>query len=585
MIKTAEGEKVSSNNCLLEYPRPQFRRDSYFPLNGMWDFSIDHSKAIPSQYPDKILVPFSVESPLSGIGKTVRKEDVLHYRRFFTLPQGFNQGVVLLHLDAVDQIVHVFLNGKEVGHHEGGYLPLCVELHDIQEGENELCLTVTDDTDSSVFPRGKQSNKASGIWYTPTSGVWQSVWLESVPHSFITSVKLTPDFDKKSLWVHVSYAGDPKWLYATVMKEGQKAEGTLLDQAGNGVLDLSQDFHPWSPEDPHLYDLDLICGEDVVHAYFAMRKCSVGKVKGKKVFCLNDKPILLSGVLDQGYFPESGLTPPTDEAMAQDIRLMKEMGFNFIRKHIKIEPLRWYYHCDRLGMLVFQDFVNGGAPYSKFLIAAAPFLHLPINDHSPRKMKRLGRGDYDSRRQFLNDLSGTAEHLYNSPSIVGWTIFNEGWGQFETFKSFAILKTIDGSRVVDADSGWYDQGIGDFDSHHVYFRKVRLKNKGGRILSLSEFGGYSLKVPEHFDDKKAFGYKFFQDQAGLEKGVASLYEKQILPLIEKEGLSVLVYTQLSDVEGEVNGLLTYDRKVIKVSPERMKKINASLREAWERFLS
>ena len=568
---TYEGKKVDRACPLSEYPTPQFARDSFLCLNGEWDFYIDETLDNHSFYPEKILVPFSVETPLSGIERSVTAKDVLHYRRRFTLPPGFRKKRVLLHFEAVDQRCDVYLNGVRMVHHEGGYLPFTVDCLELQEGENELCVDVQDDVTSPAFPRGKQSLKPSGIWYTGTSGIWGSVWLESLPNEVIQSISIRPDFDEKMVYVEASFEGKPISNEVEVYLNGKLVCKTALDENLRCALDVSARFEPWSPEHPVLYDLKVRINEDEVKSYFAMRKFSSVLYKGHRVFALNNKPYFLSGLLDQGYFPDGGLTPPTDQAMINDIQLAKEMGFNMLRKHIKLEPMRWYYHCDRLGMIVIQDFINGGDHYKTLYLSLAPFFSFKFQD--TEKLTRFGSSSPEWRKRFEEDMAPFVQRLYNVPCIAAWTLFNEGWGQFDSVRLTARLRELDSTRLIDSTSGWYDQGAGDFSSRHIYFRKIRLKPSEDRILFLSEFGGYVHVEKDHSGSSKGIWYAKKKD---LTKALVRLFENEVIPAIDL-GLSATVLTQLTDVEGELNGLTTYDRKVVKVDKKAMTQTNAKLK--------
>lgn len=572
---TVEGKNVIPESPLMEYPTPQFARDSYLSLNGVWDFSIDGQAESHSYYDRKIVVPFAVESPLSRVGVRIKKGDVLHYRKTFRIPSAFGKGRVLLHFEAVDQICDVYLNGSKIAHHEGGYQPFTVDLIELVRGENVLCVDVTDDTDSPIFPRGKQRNKRGGIWYTPTSGIWGSVWLESVPNEVIQRLEITPQFDDKNVQIRAIFEGKIKKSLISVSYLGREVGKAEFDESGCATISLEDAFFPWSPESPRLYDLEVQINEDKVRSYFAMRKFGVVEWNGFKAFGLNNKPYFLNGLLDQGYWPDGGLTPPSDKAMADDILAAKSLGYNTLRKHIKIEPMRWYYHCDRLGMIVIQDMVNGGSPYKFRYIALRPLFGFAVSDEAP--YQKLGRSSSRGRELFLEETKATVQRLYNCPCIAIWTLFNEGWGQFDAAKNTELLASLDHTRLIDSTSGWFDKGAGDFSSHHVYFKKVKLHNDGSRVLSLSEFGGYSLFVEMHTYSSKAFGYKKTKSEADLLKKLKSLYLEQVEPLIAKEGLSVAILTQLTDVEDEINGLLTYDRKKVKVSVMEMEKINAEMK--------
>ena len=572
-----EGARVVRSCPLEEHPRPQAKRKDVFILNGEWDFEINKNKDIPASFEKMILVPFAVETELSGITQRVAKDDFLHYHRTFDIPEGLEHKIAILHFDAVDQIADVFVNGELVAHHEGGYTPFIAKLKGLKQTGNVIDVTVSDDTDSEIFARAKQMNKNGGIWYTPTSGIWQSVWLEFVPENYIESFKLYPDLDKKTLKIKATFVGEVKDAVAEVTYKGKGIANGVFDEKGETTIRLGRSVHPWSPEEPNLYDLLLKDGEDVVESYFAMRKFSSIMHEGHLVLALNNKPYFASGVLDQGYWPESGLTAPTDQSLINDVKLLKDMGFNMVRKHIKIEPMRWYYHCDRLGLLVMQDFITGGAPYKKILINLRPFIEFNFNDTKPRIHKLLGRGSPESKAQFLKDMAPIVDHLFNVPSLYCWVLFNEGWGQFDTAETYKKLLALDNTRTIDANSGWYDQKVGDYSSRHIYFRKVKIRHDNVRMLSLSEFGGYSLKTPGHMFDEKSFGYKEYKTIEDLNLGMKKLYETEIVPLMKKEGLSTTVYTQLTDVEQEINGLVTYDRKITKIDPELMRSLNAMLK--------
>ena len=570
-MQTFEGRKIDANSPLSEYPTPQFRRDSYFCLNGIWDFKLLHEDGNPA-YEGEIVVPYAVETEASHVKLPVLATDKMIYTKKFVLPEGFRQKRVLLHFEAVDQIADVYLNGIHIAHHEGGYLPFTVDCMELSRGENELVVEVKDDTDSPLYPRGKQASKPNKIWYTATSGIWGTVWMESVPTEVIQSIAITPIFDTKEVEIAAKFEG--KMVSSEIeISLGNKvvAKGSF-DKEAMCRLHLPL-FRPWTPATPVLYDVKVTVNQDTVHSYFGMRKFSMMEKDGHKVFALNNEPLFLSGVLDQGYFPESGLTPPTEQAMIDDIVAMKDLGFNMLRKHIKIEPMRWYYHCDRLGMIVIQDIVNGGSAYSDFLIWFAPFIPFKFDDTKP--MKTLGRGSAEGKKIFESELQGTVQRLYNCPCIGIWTLFNEGWGQFDSMRLTTVLRELDSTRLIDSTSGWFDQGSGDFSSRHIYFRKIRLKPAEKRILALTEFGGYSWHVDGHSYNAKSFSYGKAKNQKDLENKLTKLYEQQVIPAKEK-GLSVAVLTQLSDVEGETNGLLTYDRKVTKVSKRVMLALNGEL---------
>lgn len=577
-LLTPWGETLDRGNPLPEYPRPQLRRESFLSLNGPWRYAIrPGDQGEPEAWDGEIVVPFSPESLLSGVGRTVTPEDRLWYRRTFALPELFRRDRVLLHFGAVDQSCEVFVNGKRTGGHEGGYLPFTCDITEaLAEGENTLTVSVTDGASRSRHAYGKQSFTPGGIWYTPQSGIWQTVWLESVPENYVEGLTITPDFDGRRVRF-VIRARDPEGAGIVVRREGQVIAEEWYDGEKGWAESLIREefFRPWTPEDPFLYDVTVtLRGGDRVESYFGMRKFGVTEVDGKKVLALNNRPIFMSGVLDQGYWSDGLYTPPSDEAMIYDIQKMKDCGFNMLRKHIKVEPLRWYYHCDRLGMIVWQDMVSGGSRLNPLVIQVLPFAGVHLQDS---RYRRFGRGDPAGREQFLRDMEDTVALLYNAPSVAVWVPFNEGWGQFDSLRATQRLWDLDPTRLVDHASGWHDQGGGDFKSRHVYFRPVRLKGEANRVLALTEFGGYSLPVAGHTAGEKAFGYRMYRDRAAFQAAFERLYREEVIPCMREQGLSAAVYTQVSDVEDEVNGLLSYDRRVCKVDTERVRVINRELR--------
>ncbi len=577
-LLTPFGEKLDKACPLPEYPRPQMVRDSYVNLNGEWDYAILNKREKLQGYQGKIVVPFSPECILSGVEKIVTPNDVLYYKRTFTLPEDFNKGRVLLHFGAVDYIAKVMVNGKEVITHVGGFFPFYADITaSLVDGENELTLEVTDPSDTYGQARGKQKIKRGGIFYTPQSGIWQTVWLESVPLNYVDRLFITPDIDQNTLTVKADIVGDVK-DGTVVAKDGENlvASGSLIN--GEAVLNV-ENYELWCPENPKLYDLEISVGEDVVKSYFGMRKYGVGKDgKGKPRIMLNNKPYFHNGLLDQGYWSDGMYTPPSDEAMIYDVEITKKMGFNMLRKHIKIEPLRWYYHCDRLGVLVWQDMINGGMGANKPLNGIIGFLRLSYKDSI---YALNGRTDKACRDEYYVDCRRTVEGLYNVVSLALWVPFNESWGQFDANKAVDFVREMDVTRPIDHASGWHDQGGGDFNSLHIYFRPVTIpaSDKLGRVVILSEFGGYSVPAKGHvFNLSKSFGYRMYNSLESFDKAYHKLFDDQILPLLDK-GLSATVYTQLTDVEDEINGLLTYDRKVLKVNLEEIQKLNAKLQYA------
>lgn len=556
-LYTPQGEALTGTPWDV-YPRPQMRRDSYLSLNGTWEFA-----ACKGGYDQQILVPFCPESPLSGIHRHFHENCALRYRRHFTLPQGFHRGRVLLHIGAADQHLTCHVNGILVGKHSGGYEAMTFDITDALKDENEITILCRDDLRDKSQPYGKQTMKRGGMWYTPVSGIWQSVWLESVPEHYIR--RLTIDARGTTVTISTEPPMDGK---VTVLALG---EYPLVD----GKATISPDApHFWSPEDPYLYDFTVETAQDRVDSYFALRTLEIREVDGYQRLCLNGKPYFFHGLLDQGYWPDGLFTPASPECYANDILAMKRLGFNTLRKHIKVEPEEFYYQCDKLGMVVFQDMVNNG-DYDFLRDTALPtagIQTLPDKSLHP---------DPHARHEFLRQMEATVRQLRDHPCIFYWTIFNEGWGQFDSDNIYHHLKALDDTRWIDATSGWFRRKESDVDSRHVYFKPIRLK-AGKKPLVLSEFGGYSFKPAGHvFNTEKTYGYGKFEDATAFAEAVEKLYREQVIPAVPK-GLCAAIYTQVSDVEDETNGLLSYDRKVEKLAPERMIPIARALQEALER---
>ena len=548
-------------------------------LNGKWDYAIlRKSETFKGNYQGKILVPYSPESLLSGLpeGTTVTPDDVLYYHRTFDVPQSFLNAFTVLHFDAVDFACEVKLNGITIGEHKGGYMPFSFDVsRAIKAGTNVITLSVTDPSDTSYHARAKQATKHGGIWYTPQSGIWQSVWLESMPAAHIKDVTIVPNIDNNT--INLTFEKSENLPVDVLVLDGDKllAHATCV---GNSVSIPLAEYELWSPENPKLYDLAFKLGDDTVKSYFGMRKFSwVTDKNGIKRMGLNNKPYFHSGVLDQGYWSDGMLTPPSNAALEYDVKLVKSMGFNMIRKHIKIEPLRWYYHCDKEGILVWQDMVTGGTKYKMLYIGVLAFLEIHIKDDNEKAYKRLARQDKEGRDEFEREIRITMNHLKNCVALSTWVPFNEGWGQFDSVRITKEMKAIDPTRLIDSVSGWNDQGKGTSDtkSLHVYFKPIKMP-KDKRCIVLSEFGGYSIKTDGHvFSPNKSFGYRIYKSPEKFADAFKKLYEKRIIPNIEK-GLSATVYTQVSDVEEEINGLVTYDRKQIKLPVNMVRALNKQL---------
>ena len=557
-----------SKKPLSDYPRPQFYRDSYKSLNGYWDYKITKTPEIPSNFDGKILVPFSPETKLSEVNHILQPDEYLYYRLLFTLDDFEVKDKVFIHFLAVDQIADVYLNGTYLGKHVGGFLPFSFEIKNLLKDENELIVRVQDFTDTSYLSRGKQKLEHGGIWYTPQSGIYFPVFLESVPLEYVEDLKITPDIDNEEIVLNVKSSAST--VIVNVFDTIQEIE------TNKDVHIKANKMRLWSPEDPYLYTIKVSTTRDDVFSYFAMRKFSILKDEaGILRLGLNNKPYFMKGVLDQGYYHDGLLTPSSYDSYVKDIKLVKSLGFNMIRKHIKIEIPRWYYECDKQGIIVWQDFVNGGETYKFSTIAFPLIFNIHHNDHNYKKFSRLNE---QGRSEAIQEFKNTIQYLYNVPSIGLWTIFNEGWGQFDSKEIYSEMKKLDHTRLFDHASGWHDQGISDVKSYHVYFKPFKLrknKNSQERAVILSEFGGFVLKIEGHMMEGNHVYKSFKTREEWLEKYKSSIHH-DVIENIPK-GLSAIVYTQLSDVEEELNGFITFDREVLKVEPDAIKKINDDIK--------
>ena len=550
---TEAGERLEKEEEIWkEYPRPQMRRKTWQSLNGIWKLD-----------DDDIRVPFPPQSVLSNYEKKIK--DSFTYTKNFFVSEELKRERILLHFGAVDQIAEVMLNGKKLGIHEGGYLEFSYDVTDCikRTGENILQVKVTDRLDQD-YPYGKQCKKRGGMWYTPVSGIWKSVWLEAVPEKYIEHMKMTPDLNGVEIEIFGAVDG---FKVEVLLENGEKLQKDF--QGTHGRVEI-ENPKLWTPETPDLYYMTVTADLDQVETYFALRTIGIQKVNGTNRVCLNGEPIFLHGVLDQGYFPEGIYLPAEEAEYDRDILRMKELGINLLRKHCKVEPDYFYYACDKIGMLVMQDMVNSGS-YSFIRDTALPTIGLK---------KRGDKTGFGGKRKdfFMKHVENTIEQVYNHPSVIAYTIFNEGWGQFESDHLYDSVKKLDSTRLVDAASGWFAQGKNDFDSEHIYFKTVGVEPKE-RPMFMSECGGYSMKVEGHYYSKyNAYGYGQCEDSEKLTKNILDLYEIMILPAAAK-GMCGCVYTQLSDVEDEINGLYTYDRKICKVKKETMIEIAEKLQKA------
>ncbi len=581
-LYTRWGETLNRQCPNNDYPRPQFRRDNWQCLNGSWEYAILENEATPEHWEGEILVPFSPECLLSGVMRQLLPKQTLWYRRKVQLQKPSDERRLILHFGAVDQCCRVWCNGQLLGSHSGGYWPFFFDITEAvsDDGLAVIMVAATDNSNDGDEAYGKQMLQRGGIWYTGQSGIWQTVWCEEVPQHNIESLQITPFWREGKVEVALQGTASEGTVYV-LDGENTIAEATLK----NGAVSLNiPNQKSWSPEKPFLYDLKVVAGDDIVYSYFGMREFSVQNgTDGKPRLALNGKPIFHNGILDQGYWSDGMYTSPSDEAMVWEISRIKEMGFNMLRKHIKIEPLRWYYHCDRLGVLVWQDFVSGGGPYKSFVVQKAPWLGINFADGEKRYALH-GRQSKKGRENFIRDAARTVKHLYNTVSIALWVPFNEGWGQFDAAEMCKLVRGMDNSRQIDHASGYFDQGAGDLQSYHIYFKRFRPKKDKykSRVLALTEFGGYSLPTAGHMVSQKQFGYKLFESKQELHDALRQLYALDVFPAMTK-GMGALVYTQVSDVEDEINGLFTYDRKVIKLDIPKMQALNKELFYVFEKL--
>ena len=542
-LATRWAADVSPAHVHPEYPRPQMVRPNWLNLNGLWEYAITgRGDLAPSHYQGKILVPFPIESALSGVMKALQPDQRLWYRRTFTIPRAFAGKRVLLHFGAVDWEATVIVNGHEVGVHRGGYDRFTYDITSalVAGPTQELIVSVWDPTDAGPQPRGKQTLKPGGIMYTPTSGIWQTVWLEAVPASSIADLQIIPDVDHSTVAVSAEVRGATRGLSVHVsVTDGGRIVAQGQGAPGRPIQLPITHAHLWSPEHPFLYDLRVELKRagktvDAVTSYFGMRKIALGKdAHGITRPMLNGRFVFQIGPLDQGFWPDGLYTAPTDAALRYDIEMMKRLGFNMVRKHVKVEPDRWYYWCDKLGLLVWQDMPSG-------------------NNDTP-----------DAKHQFEVELQRMVLQHRNHPSIIQWVVFNEGWGQYDTERLTEWVKQLDPTRLVDDASGWADKDVGDVHDMHNYPGPGSPQPQAHRAAVLGEFGGLGLKIDGHTWENKTWGYQGMADRDALTRRYVGLL-RGVYRLKDHPGLSAAVYTQITDVETEGNGLMTYDRAVLKV---------------------
>lgn len=559
-----EGEKVREREAEAweEYPRPQMKREGYMLLNGIWTLN-----------GQPIRMPFPPQAMLSGYKKNPGSR--LIYEKEFELPENFHKERILLHFGAADQVASVWVNNELAGTHEGGYLPFTLDITKMvkRSGNNMLKVQVID-TLSQIYPYGKQTKKRGGMWYTPVSGIWQTVWIENVPESYIENVKITPDLKGLDLQVEQKKSGfsvsielEPEKWYTKTFEEnvGRLDLTQIILENGNTCQPMY-----WTPDHPHLYSIKIQTEQDLIETYAALRTISIEKRNGISRVCLNGEPIFLHGVLDQGYYSDGLYLAANEAEYERDILRMKELGYNMLRKHIKVEPECFYYACDRLGMLVMQDMVNNG-PYSFIFDTVIPTF--------VTKKRKDDWGQIKGKRKqfFIEHTKQTIAQLYNHPCIVAYTIFNEGWGQFHSDFVYEMVKKLDPTRLADAASGWFAQQCNDFDSEHIYFKVLEPEVKE-RPMFVSECGGYTMAAEGHYYSKYAqYGYGACKDERELTDKIIYMYENMILSGVEK-GICGCVYTQVSDVEDEINGIYTYDRRICKVEKEPMRQLAQQLQE-------
>ena len=566
-LQTVWGELLEEDKVLQEYPRPQLVRDNYTILNGKYRYAFTKSSRMPEQYDGEILVPFSPETQLSGVGRQLQPREFLWYERSFPLEELPRDKRLVLHFGACDERCRVYINGAQVGFHSGGYQAFSFDITAyVNIGENKLQVCVRDQSDTSYHGRGKQMLKNGGMFYTAQSGIWQTVWYEWVPEIYVQRLHITPHYDEDNVEIELftnEKEGETLLPCKAVIYADELPVSELSVNGGHKLILPVPNKRSWSPVSPFLYRIVITYGEDRIQSYFGMRHFSVEKDRnGVPRLCLNHVPYFQNGILDQGYWPESLLTPVSEEAMIQDIRTAKRLGFNMIRKHCKIEPMRWYYHCDRLGMLVWQDMINGGDSYNLVKTTYIPTVVKRMQKLKDSHYAFNARSNPKGRREWKKECLETIEQLYNCTCICTWVLFNEGWGQFDAQENTQMVLEKDNTRIIDSHSGWFDQNAGDLRSVHVYFFELFMEKKCKKPFVISEYGGLAYGVKEHSYSEDIYGYANYESIKDFRKAYQQMRHK--IQKLQREGLSAAVYTQLTDIEEEVNGLLTYDRRISKL---------------------
>ena len=562
-ILTQWAAKVDPMKPWPEYPRPDMVRKNWINLNGLWDYAVTPKDVKPEKWDGKILVPYPVESALSGVKRRISETESLWYKTTFSLPNRWRKGEILINFEACDWETKVWIDGKEAGTHKGGYDPFSFEISALlkQGNSHEILLCVWDPTSNGRQPRGKQVTNPGGIYYTPTSGLWQSVWLEPVNKMHITSFRMVPDIDSGTLTFNVNASEKTNGNINVTLLAGGKSVATGSGKPGSEIKLKIENPVLWSPDNPYLYDVIIKLNDgnrtaDEISSVAGMRKISVGKTEdGFTRMLLNNKFVYQNGPLDQGFWPDGLYTPPTDEAMIYDLKMTKQMGFNMLRKHVKVENRRFYNWCDKLGVLVWQDMPSGDASIRG---------NMPDLDKDPA-----------AAEQFRIELRNLIDTKYNHPSIIMWVPFNEGWGQFQTEKISAEIKEYDPTRLVNNASGWTDRGAGDLSDVHNYPLPACPPAEEKRAIVNGEFGGLGFPVQNHLWEKANWGYRTFEDTVQLLSTYETYYD-MVYRFVKQNGLSATIYTQTTDVETETNGLMTYDRKINKMGIANIARANMGL---------